>query len=93
MTPPTALIAEYLVLASSLKAKDPPAIYHRANQLAFQLAMELPPDLWRKVQHAIASNTVGPLWDVVIAAQGGNQLTQADAVWHKPGGGKPMGNA
>jgi hypothetical protein len=83
----TALIAEYLALASTLRADSPPSDYQQANQIAFQLAMELDADLWRLVARAVAGGTVNELWEAILAAGEPNAegaLTVSDAVVHAP---------
>jgi hypothetical protein len=58
----TALIAEYLALAHSLPDDNTTpaevADYRRANQLAYQLAMDLPADLWRTILRAFMPPSV-----------------------------------
>src|SRR5690348_14203445 len=69
-----ALIAEYLALASALRDDSPQSNYQRANQLAFQLAMELDADLWRIVVRAVASGTVDDIWQAIFAAAGPGKI-------------------
>src|SRR4051794_26384930 len=83
----TALLAEYLALASTLRADSPPSDCQRANQIAFQLAMELDADLWRLMARAVAGKTVNELWEAIVAAGEPNTkgaLTVSDAVVHAP---------
>ena len=54
---PTLLIeklAEYLAIAPNLNAADSPETYARANQLAYELAVWLPADLYLHMVTAIA---------------------------------------
>jgi len=90
----TALLAEYLALASTLRADSPGPDFRRANQLAYQLAMELDADLWRIVLRGIASGTVNDIWQAIFAAReisnARGKLTVADAVLHAPRVGAVM---
>ncbi len=65
--PHAALIAEYLALASTLQPSSLASDHRRANQLAFQLAMEPPADLWRPILAAMASGRVKEKWDATFA--------------------------
>ena len=47
--------AEYLALASDLKPTSSDAEYRRANHLAWELALWLPDDLYRKLTRALTS--------------------------------------
>lgn len=96
MTLPTALIAEYLALATTLETDAPAGDYRRANQLSYQLAMELPIDLWRAILAALGSGNGQAVWDAISTARLfnglGRELTINDAVVHAPGAGRQPGH-
>lgn len=96
MTINTALIAEYLALITTLEFESPAADYRRANQLAYQLAMELPIDMWRAIYAAAVGTNGKPIWEAISVARLfnglGRELTINDAVHHAPGAGQKPGD-
>lgn len=47
--------AEYLATAWQLEAHDDKQVFRRANQLGWELAFFLPPDVYRHVRDAVAN--------------------------------------
>jgi hypothetical protein len=86
------LIAEYLARAKSIRETSSEEAYIRVNQLAYQLAIELPVDLWSKILRAVATGSGFDAWDAIVAAHKAisaeGELTIETAVWHAPGIGK-----
>jgi hypothetical protein len=88
-----AKIAEYAALASTLKDTDDPETYRRANQLAWELFLWLPADVYRKLGRGLAGNTVElsealvDVRKVLLGEQAGN-LNENDLIVHAPDIGK-----
>jgi hypothetical protein len=84
--------AEYMAIAKDIKESDPPEIFRKANQLAWELAMWLPEDVYRAMGQALTKpdETNNPL-SVVIAVRkvllgdSSGNLTQNDIIHHAPG--------
>lgn len=50
-------VSKYIVKVGSLSKGSPLAEYHEANELGLQLAMTLPPDLYRRMIKIVVSPT------------------------------------
>lgn len=61
-------VAEYLSLAPTLKAGDSEHVYRRANQLAFELAILLPAEIYKSMAVALTKPTEAQNRLVVIIA-------------------------
>ena len=57
-----AKIAEYISIARDLKATDSDELYRRANQLAWELFLWLPPDTYRALGRGLANREEGIQW-------------------------------
>ncbi|MHB1320415.1 MAG: hypothetical protein ACYCY0_02450 [Acidithiobacillus ferrivorans] len=88
-------VAEYMALANFLKVDGSPDQYERANRLAWELALWLPPELYRAVTKAMSSpseetNPLSVLIDVrkhLLKSTAGN-LTQDEILFHAPNAGR-----
>jgi hypothetical protein len=93
---PTALIAEYMALATHLHEDSPRADYVRVNQLAWQLVMDLPADVYRTVTRGLTSITIQGRLEAISklreAAGAREPLPAEEILWHAPGIGKPKAN-
>jgi hypothetical protein len=89
-----ASVAEYLTVASFLNENDPPELYRKANQMAWQLAIWLPPDMYRKVVQGVAQKDFHGDWETLISVRKqllgpeAGDLGPEDAILHAPGIGK-----
>lgn len=89
-----ASVAEYLAVASFLKENDPPELYRKANQMAWQLAIWLPPDMYRKVVRGVSQMDLRGNWETLISVRKqllgpeAGDLGPEDAILHAPGIGK-----
>ncbi|MES2693442.1 MAG: hypothetical protein V4773_08215 [Verrucomicrobiota bacterium] len=89
-------IADYLLVASQLKADSPEEQYRRANTLAWELAMVLPTDLYQSMGRALSQPTpTHNLLSVVIEVrklvlgEAAGDLKDTHVIAHAPGiGGK-----
>ncbi len=89
-------VAEYLSLARSLKETSPEGDYRRANQMSWELAMWLPPEVYRQMTTAIRSpsHSVNELTVViavrrVLLEERAGDLNSDEIAHHAPGIGKP----
>ncbi len=90
-----ARVAEYMALARRLKESSPESDYERANQLSWELAMWLPPEIYRQMTSAIVrqNKDVDELTVVIsvrkllLGDKAGN-LGPDDIAHHAPGIGK-----
>lgn len=82
-------LAEYLSIVPRLSETDPPELYRRANQLALELAMVLPPSIYESIGPALKG---GNIFDVIFKARkefGHSSSINPDSVFlHWPGAGK-----
>lgn len=87
-------VADYLALVWSLgKGRDgleriTAADFTRANSLALQLQMELPPVLWKEIVNGIKGGTAASYWEAAMALRGNNNANPEDMIWHWAGVGK-----
>jgi len=87
-----AKVADYLDLARNLKENSPEIDYHKANTLAWELAMWLPADIYKKLGRSLIKPSVenSPL-DVVIEIrkillrEKAGDLTSDNVIHHAPG--------
>lgn len=86
--------AEYLALTFPLEASDDKGIYHRANQLGWELAFYLPPEVYRHVRDAVAGKRVdrNPLTAVIavrehLLGKGAGDLAPEELAIHYPNAG------
>ena len=91
-------VAEYMALALWLKADSAPEKYERANQLAWELALWLPPDVFRSLRQAVASpsahsNALSVLIDVrkLLLKDTAGDLSPEEVMFHAPGAGEGTG--
>jgi cell division protein FtsL len=90
-----ARVAEYLALARRLKESSPESDYERANQLAWELAMWLPDEIYKQMTLAIArpNQNINELSvaisvrKLLLGKKAGN-LGPDDIAHHAPGIGK-----
>jgi len=90
-----AKVAEYMALARDLRVDSDPSDYCRANQLAWELALWLPADVYRAVGRAIKDpnpivNPLSVVIDVrkVLLGTAAGDLDQDHIIHHAPGIGK-----
>ena len=90
-----AKVAEYMDLARNLKEDSPGEDYHKANTLAWELAMWLPSDIYKKSGQSLAtpSMTNNPLEVVIeirkiLLKEKAGDLTSDNVIHHAPGIGK-----
>ena len=90
-----AKVAEYMALAQDLNDSSTPVEYRRANQLAWELALWLPKDIYKSLSCAITSpnDDINPLSVVVevrrLLLEGKlGLLTQDEVLIHAPGIGR-----
>jgi len=87
-------VAEYLALAYSLKEDDSPELFRKANQMAWQLAIWLPQDTYRKLLQGLQEKDLHGNWQTLIAVRNqllgpeAGDLGTEDAILHAPGIGK-----
>jgi hypothetical protein len=88
-------VAEYMAIARDLKESSSADDYRRTNQLAWELAMWLPENVYRIMGQAIAKpdENNNPLSVVVevrkaLLGESAGNLTQNDIIHHAPGIGK-----
>lgn len=83
-------LAEYLSIAPCLTETDPPELYRRANQLALELAMLLPANIFELIGPALSPG--GNIFNVIFEARkqfGHLEPLNPDTVFlHAPGIGK-----
>lgn len=65
----TALVAEYLALTHLTPKHPTDADFRRMNQLALQLAMELPDSVWGVIIRGLQSGIWQGAWDAVDAVR------------------------
>jgi len=88
-------IARYMALARRLDKDSEVDDYELANRLSWELAMQLPEELYKDITLAIAhpGPTASPLTvaiavrKLVLGSEAGN-LRANDIAWHAPGAGK-----
>lgn len=87
-------IAEYMSIARSLSTSSTPEEYRYANQLAWELALWLPRDIYKSLSHALTSPSEvnNPLSVVVevrqlLLEEKFGSLTQDEVLCHAPGAG------
>jgi hypothetical protein len=87
--------AEYLSLAWRLEESDPKEVYHRVNQLGWELAMWLPADTYKAMVLGIAKNTEteNPLATIIsirklLLGTNSGILVTDNIASHAPGIGK-----
>lgn len=90
-----AKVAEYMALARDLREDSSTEDYRKANRLAWELALWLPPDVYRSVCRAIAApdQETNPLSVVVevrkvLLGHAAGNLTQDQILYHAPGAGR-----
>jgi hypothetical protein len=90
-----AKVAEYMASALWLKSDSSPEKYEKANRLAWELALWLPPDVFRSVTRAVTApnpetNALSVLIGVrkVLLKDAAGDLTQDEVMFHAPGAGK-----
>ncbi len=95
-----ARVAEYLALARRLKESSSEDDYQLANQLAWELAMWLPDEIYKSMTYAIArpDQNVNELTVVIsvqrhLLGEKAGSLTANDIVHHAPGIGKTINNS
>lgn len=85
-------VAEYLSIAPFLTEYDKDTWYQRANQLALELAVWLPPDLYIKLGRAIANpadqNNPCTIISEVRKLYSKDELSPEFVIIHAPGIGK-----
>jgi hypothetical protein len=93
--------AEYMAIAWRLMPDDPPEVYRRVNELAWELAFWLPQDIYKLMTHAIATGNAerGKSMLTVVcrirsllqsdpaAFEPSGELKEDDIVWHAPNAG------
>lgn len=85
--------AEYIALARELPATASEIEYRRANQLAWELALWLPDELYRKLGRALtAQSTKDDVLSVLIeirklVLKNPGTLTDAEVIHHRPNAG------
>ena len=91
----SAKVAEYMALARDLRESDLPEQFRRANQLSWELALWLPPDLYRSVGRAIAApdeetNPLSVVVDVrrLLLGSAAGDLMADHITHHGPGVGR-----
>jgi len=89
-------VAEYMAIARDLKESESPDNFRKVNQLAWELAMWLPEDIYRAMGWALTKpNDVDNPLAVVVAVRkvllgdSSGNLTQNDILQHAPGIGRP----
>jgi hypothetical protein len=89
-------VAEYMAIARDLKESESPDNFRKANQLAWELAMWLPEDIYRAMGRALTKpNEVDNPLAVVVAVRkillgnSSGNLTQNNILQHAPGIGRP----
>jgi hypothetical protein len=89
-------VAEYMAIARDLKESESPENFRKVNQLAWELAMWLPEDIYRAMGRALTKpNEVDNPLAVVVAVRkillgdSSGNLTQNDILQHAPGIGRP----
>jgi len=89
-------VAEYMAIARDLKESESPDNFRKVNQLAWELAMWLPEDIYRTMGRALTKpNEVDNPLAVVVAVRkillgnSSGNLTQNDILQHAPGIGRP----
>lgn len=90
-----AKVAEYMALARDLNDNSTPEEYRRANQLAWELALWLPAEIYRSMSAALtkpseATNPLSVVAEVrrVLLAGRLGDLTSEDVLHHAPGIGR-----
>jgi hypothetical protein len=89
-------VAEYMAIARDLKESESPENFRKVNQLAWELAMWLPEDIYRAMGRALTKpnekdnplSVVVAVRKVLLGDSSGN-LTQNDIIQHAPGIGRP----
>jgi len=89
-------VAEYMAIARDLKESESPDNFRKVNQLAWELAMWLPEDIYRAMGRALTKpNDVDNPLAVVVAVRkvllgdSSGNLTQNDILQYAPGIGRP----
>lgn len=90
--------AEYLALTWRLEAEHSDDVYRRANQVGWELAMYLPPDVYRHVRDALAApskdrnicSAVICVREHLLGPRAGN-LESDDVAIHLPNAQKALG--
>ena len=92
----SAVIAEYLALASHLRLDSPEADYRRANSLSLQLAMWLDEKLYKQIVLSIVNptpncnpGTVAISIRKAFLLENAGSLNESDIACHAPGIGNP----
>lgn len=88
-------VAEYLAFASQLEENSSKEDYIKANNMSLELAMWLPPDLYRDVVYAVKyqnfkNNNLSAIISVrkYLLKDKAEDLSQNDIAYHYPGIGK-----
>lgn len=88
-------VAEYMSIARNLKESSLDEDYRKANQLAWELAMWLPTDVYKKLGQALSSpnKEINPLSVSIeirkmLLKDKAGDLTQDNIIHHAPGIGK-----
>jgi len=91
-----AKVAEYMELARHLREDSPPEDYRIANRLAWELAMWLPSDVYKRMAEGLVrpNESNNPLVVVVavrklLLGDKAGDLTMDNIISHAPGIGKP----
>ena len=87
-------VAEYFSYYFRLKPDSPEVDYRKANQLAWELALWLPEDIYRRVTKAVVNNSrENNIFTALISVRGlllkePGQLTHDDIPLHAPNAGR-----
>jgi len=91
------MVAQYLVLASTLDKTSPLEDYDRANELSLELSMLLPSAIYRAMVEAVSSPdakcnpaSVAMMMRRELLAPLEGDLQAAQVVFHAPGAGAPV---
>ena len=82
-------VAEYLSIAPFLKEDSPFELYQRANQLAHELIVWMPPNLYKEMGKVITQQTAPAVfWQQMRTAYNDNKEVGDIFLLHAPGIGK-----
>jgi hypothetical protein len=87
-------VAEYLAISHGLTESSPQDDYRKANQLAWELMMWLPADVYKSMGQAITSATYANTAPVLLAVRkillkdAAGNLSEQDFILHRPGLGR-----
>ncbi len=90
-----AKVAEYMEMARHLREDSPPADYQKANKLAWELAMWLPSEVYKRMAESLVRpNAQNNPLEVVVAVRRlllgdkAGDLTADNILSHAPGAGR-----